>query len=254
MSANVSKMSVHELMKTCEGYFLQPVSGGSETEADAGEARAVPHETFLQAKTRLAVAPSAEMIPWARALLSHADVVAWECGAEMLGALAEARLLLPEAALEIVAELDELVRRPKREDAKERRAKGAALLALGHLRAARSLVSLAQRRDIKADLADPLKEAFERYAGKKFTTLALALKFAKDHVTAETRARAEWTAAMDDREATDFVAYSASRRWGLSDLVDHPKFGRGVVTKVADTSRIQVLFEQGPRLLVQSAE
>ena len=44
--------------------------------------------------------------------------------------------------------------------------------------------------------------------------------------------------------------YSPKDKFAAGDLVQHPSFGLGVATAPKDGSKIEVLFEDGPRVLV----
>lgn len=44
--------------------------------------------------------------------------------------------------------------------------------------------------------------------------------------------------------------YSPQDKFAAGDLVQHPSFGLGVATAPKDGSKIEVLFEDGPRVLV----
>ena len=48
-----------------------------------------------------------------------------------------------------------------------------------------------------------------------------------------------------------FVAYRVSLTFGQGDLVKHPKFGDGVVARVIDGSKVEILFKDGPRTMAQ---
>jgi len=45
-------------------------------------------------------------------------------------------------------------------------------------------------------------------------------------------------------------AYSPSDQYEAGDVLEHPKFGRGVTTAVKDATKIEVLFEGGSKTLV----
>src|SRR5207253_43393 len=45
-------------------------------------------------------------------------------------------------------------------------------------------------------------------------------------------------------------AYSPKERYQSGDVVKHPSFGVGVTTAVKDDTKIEVLFEGGPKVLV----
>ena len=45
------------------------------------------------------------------------------------------------------------------------------------------------------------------------------------------------------------LSYAMDGKYGVGDVIDHAKFGKGVVTAVT-ASRCEVLFKDGPRLMV----
>ncbi len=46
--------------------------------------------------------------------------------------------------------------------------------------------------------------------------------------------------------------YRIDEKFTVDDLVDHPKFGVGVVMAIVKTNKIETLFKDGPRLLIQN--
>jgi len=44
--------------------------------------------------------------------------------------------------------------------------------------------------------------------------------------------------------------YSPKERYETGSVLDHPTFGRGITTAVKDETKIEVLFESGPKTLV----
>jgi len=45
--------------------------------------------------------------------------------------------------------------------------------------------------------------------------------------------------------------YSPKEKYNSGDVVEHPTFGLGVTTDLKDGTKIEVLFKDGPKLLVQ---
>ena len=45
-------------------------------------------------------------------------------------------------------------------------------------------------------------------------------------------------------------AYSIKERYEAGDVLQHPTFGTGVATAVKDVTKVEVLFESGPKVLV----
>ncbi len=65
-------------------------------------------------------------------------------------------------------------------------------------------------------------------------------------------APATWADATKDKDDSAFKPYSMSTTFAKSDLVVHPKFGKGVVTLV-EGSRVEILFEDAARKLGHGA-
>ena len=66
------------------------------------------------------------------------------------------------------------------------------------------------------------------------------------------RAREQtWEKAIAGRAMSDFRAYRVSLAFAEGDLVRHSKFGDGVVARVIDASKIEILFKEGAKTLAQ---
>jgi hypothetical protein len=57
-----------------------------------------------------------------------------------------------------------------------------------------------------------------------------------------------WAELIAGKADDAFKPYSPQATYARSDLVSHPKFGKGVVTLVEGT-RVEVLFEEGAKKL-----
>lgn len=57
-----------------------------------------------------------------------------------------------------------------------------------------------------------------------------------------------WPEHMAGKEGSTFAPYSLSAKYDKGALVEHPKFGKGVVTHV-EGSRVEVCFEGGTKKL-----
>ncbi len=68
---------------------------------------------------------------------------------------------------------------------------------------------------------------------------------------AEREQTSAWEHAIAGKPSSAFVAYRVSHTFGPGDLVKHPKFGDGVVAKVIDQSKVEILFKDGPRTMAQ---
>ena len=58
-----------------------------------------------------------------------------------------------------------------------------------------------------------------------------------------------WEQAIAGKPATAFKPYRISNVLGAGELVRHPKFGDGVVARVIDRGKVEVLFKDGPRTM-----
>ena len=46
--------------------------------------------------------------------------------------------------------------------------------------------------------------------------------------------------------------YRIDESFIVDELIDHPKFGVGIVTSIVKTNKMETLFKDGPRLLIQN--
>ncbi len=68
---------------------------------------------------------------------------------------------------------------------------------------------------------------------------------------AATRHEHKWEQAIAGHGVLEFKAYSATGTFREGELVRHKKFGDGVVTRVIDASKVEVLFRDEARTLAQ---
>jgi hypothetical protein len=66
---------------------------------------------------------------------------------------------------------------------------------------------------------------------------------------AERDQTAAWEKAIAGQPSTAFKPYRISVTFGAGELVHHPKFGDGVVARVIDRGKIEILFQDGPRTM-----
>ena len=65
------------------------------------------------------------------------------------------------------------------------------------------------------------------------------------------RARASrYQTLLKGKDMAVAKSYSTKDRYSLGDVMQHPSFGFGVATAIKDGTKIEVLFEGGPKLLV----
>ena len=70
-------------------------------------------------------------------------------------------------------------------------------------------------------------------------------------VSAAARLEETWAKATLGRDPRDFKAYSVAGNFDEGDLVRHKKFGDGVLTRIIDAKKIEVLFRDEPKTLAQ---
>jgi CxxC motif-containing protein len=75
------------------------------------------------------------------------------------------------------------------------------------------------------------------------------------HVTRAEAARVDreksWEKATIGHAVTDFKSYRVSATFREGDLVRHSKFGDGVVTRIVDMGKVEILFKDETRMLAQ---
>jgi len=60
----------------------------------------------------------------------------------------------------------------------------------------------------------------------------------------------KWNKLVGDKDEATMNAYAASTTFAADELLTHPKLGAGVVMRVVDGTKIEVLFREGLRTLV----
>ena len=61
----------------------------------------------------------------------------------------------------------------------------------------------------------------------------------------------QWEKAIAGHAVTDFRVYRVSLTFKEGDLIRHSKFGDGVVTRIIDTGKVEILFKDEARTLAQ---
>ena len=61
-----------------------------------------------------------------------------------------------------------------------------------------------------------------------------------------------WEKAIAGKGVNDFRKYKVSEVFAEGDLVRHSKFGDGVVTRIIDPKKVEILFKDEPRTLAQA--
>ena len=61
--------------------------------------------------------------------------------------------------------------------------------------------------------------------------------------------RLEWSELQPSMDKEKAIPYDMGRKYRLSDVIAHPTFGLGVVKTLIAPSKMEVLFEEGKKLL-----
>lgn len=61
-----------------------------------------------------------------------------------------------------------------------------------------------------------------------------------------------WEKAVTGRAVNDFRRYTIYETFAEGDLIRHSKFGDGLITRIIDPSKVEVLFKDETRTLAQS--
>lgn len=61
-----------------------------------------------------------------------------------------------------------------------------------------------------------------------------------------------WEKAIAGKAMSDFKRYNVSSTFSQGELVRHSKFGDGVVTRIIDANKVEVLFKDEARTLAQA--
>ena len=71
--------------------------------------------------------------------------------------------------------------------------------------------------------------------------------------TAQRRVRRDkWTRMLDDTASDSAIDYKMDINYELATAINHKTFGLGVVKSIIDSRKIEVLFHDGQRILVQN--
>ena len=77
-------------------------------------------------------------------------------------------------------------------------------------------------------------------------------KKAKPKAPPKTKEQRKWSRVVAKVDAENPVTYAMDSTFAANDVIDHAKFGVGVVVDVVDPSKVSVVFEEGEKTLVQN--
>lgn len=64
--------------------------------------------------------------------------------------------------------------------------------------------------------------------------------------------KTDYTRAITGRDFAKAIDYSTSKSYKNGELINHVKFGLGVVVGAKDAQKVEVLFSDGPKILLQA--
>jgi Zn ribbon nucleic-acid-binding protein len=111
---------------------------------------------------------------------------------------------------------------------------------------------LYRRPKTERDAADARREA--RAAERASAGPRSAGERATAAAKAERLATQQWEHAIAGQPANAFKAYRISLSFGQGELIRHPKFGDGFVSRVIDRGKVEILFKDGPRTMAHGQQ
>ncbi|HNW58418.1 MAG TPA: hypothetical protein PKI62_01925 [bacterium] len=93
---------------------------------------------------------------------------------------------------------------------------------------------------------------FKSPESKALKKTGKVVKAKKPKLTPEARETRKWNKLLTAADPEKAVAYSMSQGYAENDVIQHSKFGLGVVVKILDPSKISVVFEGGIKNMVQN--
>jgi hypothetical protein len=77
-------------------------------------------------------------------------------------------------------------------------------------------------------------------------------KVKKPKVDPKSREEKKWNRMLEQADREKAVSYAMNRSYTENDVIEHMKFGLGVVVKIQDTGKITVIFQDGLKNMVQN--
>ncbi len=68
----------------------------------------------------------------------------------------------------------------------------------------------------------------------------------------KTKEQRKWSRVLAKVDAEKPIEYAMNSSYDANDVIQHAKFGVGVVVDVVDPSKVSVVFEEGEKTLVQN--
>lgn len=116
-----------------------------------------------------------------------------------------------------------------------------------HHKYRRPAEEVAAAKRAKASERATAKTSTKKTSSTSRTVAARASTKAAEQLERET----QWQARIAGQMSHAFVKYSPKSTFQQDTLVHHAKFGDGYVVEVIDAHKIEVMFQDGPRVLAQ---
>jgi Zn ribbon nucleic-acid-binding protein len=110
---------------------------------------------------------------------------------------------------------------------------------------------LYRRPKTERDAADARREA---RAAERASSPRSSTERASAAAKAERLLTEQWEHAIAGQPVNAFKAYRISLSFGQGELIRHPKFGDGVVARVIDRGKVEILFKDGPRTMAHGQQ
>ncbi|MDZ7314782.1 MAG: hypothetical protein ONB24_01535 [candidate division KSB1 bacterium] len=75
---------------------------------------------------------------------------------------------------------------------------------------------------------------------------------AKKEIDPAVKMSRKWSRLMAKSETETPVSYQMNKKYMVNEVIHHDKFGDGVVVNIIDANKISVVFEDGPKTLIQN--
>lgn len=89
-------------------------------------------------------------------------------------------------------------------------------------------------------------------AGMSGSSRAPRPSSAEKALAAERERTRTWEKSIAGKSLSDFRSYRTTEHFADGDLLRHVKFGDGVVLRIIDSNKIEVLFQDEPRILAHA--
>lgn len=80
-----------------------------------------------------------------------------------------------------------------------------------------------------------------------------SLKIKTNDIVPKSKSKAsDFSRLLNGKDLTRAAGYAISRQFSKGEIIQHKQFGFGIVIEEKDTTKIEVLFESGPKILIHA--